>query len=372
MHRILIACLTTIMLTAANAPVQAQVGLQSRDWIDDTRPNLLQSEGGRPLDARIWYPAAPASLERAIAMGEDGAEIFIFGHAAPGADPVAGSYPLIVLSHGNGGSALQLMWLAEVLADSGYLVAAVNHHGNTAVEPELVEMAFATPWERAIDLSRLIDALLADPVFGPMIDAESIGVGGFSIGGYSALVAAGGRPDYDAYDAFCASALRDGTCGPQLENPDQVGAFERLQGDSVFEASRARLEAFEGDARVKASFLIAPALGAAFEADDLVGVQGPIALTAGDADQIAPAATNAAYIAQRHRDAALTLIEGGVGHYAFLGQCGPAGPRILPDLCMDAEGVDRAAVHQQAAALAVRHFDTAFGRSAGALRHGEE
>jgi len=360
MVRVFISALFCLSLTVLTAPSDAQVGLQSRHWVDDTRPNLLNpDQAGRPLDARIWHPAPASAALEPIATGEPGAEVFIFGQAAPGADPQPGRYPLVVLSHGNGGSAMQLMWLAEALARHGYVVAAVNHHGNTAVEPHMTEAAFATPWERAIDLSRLIDAMLADPLFGPLIDDDRIGVGGFSIGGFSALVAAGGRPDYDAYDAFCASDLRDGTCGPQLENPDQSGAFERLQGDPVFEASRARLDAYPGDPRIKASFLIAPALGAAFPAERLTGVAGPIALAVGDADQIAPANTNAVYIADRRPEAVLTLIEGGVGHYAFLSQCGPMGRQVASDLCTDAPGVDRAQVHRQAAALAIDHFNTA-------------
>jgi len=37
--------------------------------------------------------------------------------------------PLIVLSHGTGGGAAGMAWLAETLASNGYIVAAVNHHG---------------------------------------------------------------------------------------------------------------------------------------------------------------------------------------------------------------------------------------------------
>jgi len=39
--------------------------------------------------------------------------------------------PLIVISHGHGGSFLGRHDLAEVLADSGFVVAAINHPGDT-------------------------------------------------------------------------------------------------------------------------------------------------------------------------------------------------------------------------------------------------
>ena len=360
MVRLCLTALTLIGLSSVTALAQAPVGLQSRSWIDNNRLNLFTDEGGRPLDARIWYPALVSAQSQTIAEGEPGSEVFIFGQAAPGAALAPGRHPLIALSHGNGGSAMQLMWLAQALAEQGYVVAAVNHHGNTAAEPELLEQAFATPWERAFDLSVLIDQVLGDPVFGPSINPEQIGVGGFSIGGFSALVAAGGHPDFEALDAFCASENRDATCGPQLENPEHSGASVRLQDTAYMRASKDRLNAFEGDDRIRAVFLIAPALGAAFERDDLTRVHAPIALAVGDADRVAPAVTNAATIAERSSQAQLSLIEGGVGHYTFLAECGPIGVNALPDLCQDAEGVDRAAVHAQVAGLALDHFKSVF------------
>lgn len=82
--------------------------------------------------------------------------------------------PLILLSHGTGGSAGSLAWLGESLASNGFFAAAVNHHGNAAAtdEPRLEEtIVFGTG--RAIS------------------DAGRIGVAGFSLGGYTALASVG-------------------------------------------------------------------------------------------------------------------------------------------------------------------------------------
>jgi hypothetical protein len=38
------------------------------------------------------------------------------------------NFPLVMLSHGTGGGAATLAWLAETLASNGYIVVAVNHH----------------------------------------------------------------------------------------------------------------------------------------------------------------------------------------------------------------------------------------------------
>jgi len=46
-------------------------------------------------------------------------------------------------------------------------------------------------WERARDLSAVIEDILADPTFTTPIDAERIGAAGFSQGGYTMIAIAG-------------------------------------------------------------------------------------------------------------------------------------------------------------------------------------
>ena len=56
--------------------------------------------------------------------------------------------PLILLSHGATSLGLSLMWLGDFLAQHGYIVAAVNHHGNTAAGDQILAQGFALAWER--------------------------------------------------------------------------------------------------------------------------------------------------------------------------------------------------------------------------------
>jgi predicted dienelactone hydrolase len=44
------------------------------------------------------------------------------------------AYPIVLLSHGSTSVNLALGWLGAFLAEHGYIVAAVNHHGNTGAE----------------------------------------------------------------------------------------------------------------------------------------------------------------------------------------------------------------------------------------------
>ncbi|WP_429911558.1 alpha/beta hydrolase family protein [Glycocaulis sp.] len=349
--------ISAAVFAAALQAVTPAAGMAQRDWVDEARPHLLDAGASRPVHAVIWYPAADAPETIEIAAGPAQAPVFRFGHAAPGAEPAAGRHPLIVLSHGNGGAAMQMMWLGQKLAEAGYVVVAANHHGNTATEPHLDLRAFAAPWERAIDVHYLIDAMLADPVFGSWIDPERIGVGGFSIGGFTALVAAGARPDFEAYATFCESEARDGTCEPQIETPELRWRSDELQDDPVFAASQERLAALDGDSRIDAVFTIAPALGHAFDQAGLAGLQVPLFVIVGDADPATPAETNGLRIAELTEGASFHLAEGGVSHYSFLAECGPTGLEQVPQYCGDAAGVDRAAIHAQTVALAVDFFD---------------
>lgn len=70
------------------------------------------------LVTRIWYPADPALPEAPRDIGAPGHPIFR-GHPVVDGAPLSSaqaSYPLLVLSHGTGGSAADLDWLAASLA----------------------------------------------------------------------------------------------------------------------------------------------------------------------------------------------------------------------------------------------------------------
>src|SRR5580704_15320886 len=84
------------------------------------------------------------------------------GSAAPDAAPAGGPRrPLVLLSHGTGGTASGLAWLGSALAARGFVVAAIDHPGNNALEDYTVE-GFSLWWLRAVDLSAVIDAMLGD------------------------------------------------------------------------------------------------------------------------------------------------------------------------------------------------------------------
>src|SRR5262249_38497154 len=166
-------------------------------------------------------------------------------------------FPLILMSHGTGGTALSLAWFGTTLAAHGYIVAGVNHPGNNAMEPYTVE-GFSTWWERARDLSEVIDALLKDSTVRRPIDATPPGDGGFSLGCYTMIEIAGGITDPAAFIDFCASPKADGICTSPPEFPTLFEDFQKLVKENP-EFLRHATDSYH-DARVRSVFAIAPAL----------------------------------------------------------------------------------------------------------------
>ena len=122
--------------------------------------------------------------------------------------PAFNKFPLVALSHGTGGSAMQMAWLGTYLAARGYIVAAVNHPGNNAVTGYTTQ-GFIEGWERAKDISAVISDMLADPRFGSKIDPDRIGAAGFSYGGFTMMELAGATADLNRILAWCDEDQRD-------------------------------------------------------------------------------------------------------------------------------------------------------------------
>ena len=309
----------------------------------------------RALVTQVWYPAVPTTETSPQWLGPAESPWFRLGIWADGASPAEGRFPLVVLSHGTGGSSTMMGWLAQALAERGYVVAAVNHPGNNALEPYTAE-GFLLWWERAHDVSTLIDHLIADDELSARIDSRRIGAGGFSLGGYTVLALAGARTDPQAFRAFCRSRAVS-ICQDPAEFPGLFARWSELEKtDAAFQRASRRAAATYRDARVRAAFALAPALGPALTSESLRRVSIPVAVVAGELDSVADLDSNAKRVSALLRQVKLTLLPG-AGHYTFLASCTDRGREARPELCADAAPVDRDAVHRQAEALAIEFFD---------------
>lgn len=337
-----------------------KVGFAQRHFVPPP-PYEWRGSSGRALLAAIWYPAeAGAKAEPPHFGPPDGPPLFLGDPVAENAAlaPSPSRFPLILLSHGTGGTAQSLAWFASALAAQGYIVAGVNHPGNNATEPYTVQ-GFMLWWQRAEDLSRVLDGMLADPGFGPRIDRKRIGAAGFSLGGYTMMVIAGGISSRAQLAAFCQERQgQGGSCKSPPEFPDSVSKSADLaRTDPGFAAALRDSDKSYRDPRVRAVFAMAPPLAPAFTPESLAAIRIPVAIVAGEGDPIVPVGENARRYAAAIPHAELTIFPGAVGHYTFLDLCTPAGREARPAFCVDAPGVDRAAIHQATIGLASKFFD---------------
>jgi predicted dienelactone hydrolase len=320
------------------------VGLMRLKYSDPIRKSW-NKKTARPLVTYIWYPAQEGAPHEEIGIPPN-SPVFIGGLASRNAEirNADKQYPLIMMSHGTGGAGMQMMWLGRALAEKGYIVAAVDHHGNTAAEDSFDARGFRLPWERAKDITQVLNLLLKDPKFGPSIDKDKIGAVGFSLGGYTMVALAGGQTDIAGFERFCASVERDSTCDDQNEYPKASMEFEKLkQTDPYVKRSLSEHGNSFADPRISSFIALAPALGHAFSQESLEAIHHPFFIISGSADATAPIRTNANYLAEHIPNAKLSILTG-PGHYIFLNPCNKRGKKYVP-VCKDPDGVSRSKTH---------------------------
>src|SRR4029077_5096228 len=334
-----------------------KVGVTNRQFIPP-EPYQWRDAKTHALITDIWYPADPASVEQPQWIGNPDTPFASAGKAARDAKPIAApeKFPLILLSHGIGGSSFMMAWLGSALASHGFIAAAVNHPGNNALEDYTIPGAVF--WgQRAHDMSALLDLLLADPTFGPHIDPKRVAAAGFSLGGLTVLELAGGIAEFSRYQDFCKSPKADGMCVDTIEYPGLLAKVTALAiTDPAIQTGLRESAKSHRDPRIRAIFAMAPALGPAFDPDTLTKIILPTAVAAAAVDATVPPASSAKFFAANSHGAQLTLYQA-VGHYTFLATCAELGNRTQPRLCIDQAGILRDEIHAQTATMAAKFFD---------------
>lgn len=146
---------------------------------------VLDAERGTPFPVLVMYPSnAP---ERPEQIGLYRVDVAFEG-------PVAdGTHPLVIASHGSGGSNLTHRNLAVYLARQGFVVVLPEHPGNNRSNNELAGTHHLLA-DRPRQVRQVIDWAYGDEVLGARLLPDSVAVIGHSLGGYTALAVAGGRP----------------------------------------------------------------------------------------------------------------------------------------------------------------------------------
>jgi predicted dienelactone hydrolase len=347
-----------IVLAALAAGAAAAATVGERHFVaHEASAALRNASHDDNLRVTVWYPAAADAVEAPLDIGPRGKPFFTPGSAAPDAAfEDARPRPVILLSHGFGGTARIMAWFGTALARHGYIVVAVDHPGNNGRDQMTIAGAVLS-WERPGDLAVALDKVKSDPQVGPHLDLDRLGAAGFSAGGFTALVEAGARVDFERFLRFCDAHPDDGVCAPQKEFQ-----FSRSDAEAFFAqpAGAAALAHAKGDLSipgVKAAFVMAPAIVQSLDPDSLKGMRPPVRILLGDADKVAPPATNGQVAAALIPRAKLTALPH-VGHYDFLAECTPAGDATVPVCPTEAP---RAATHKIAVDEALAFFDATLG-----------
>jgi len=284
---------------------------------------MVPDPEGAPLEAGIWYPSKATAAPQRLGLFE---QTVADGGAVAGRD-----LPLIVMSHGTGGSFEGHYDTALALADSGFVVAAVTHTGDNYRE----QTQFGRLENRPRHIKVLIDYMLGSWQHHDALDPSRIGMFGFSAGGFTALVAIGGTPDMRTVAPYCAGYPDEWSCRMLKERKINVSANMTKQWNWVH------------DRRIVTAVIASPALGYAFSAEALSPVTVPIQLWRGDSDEILPHPNYAQAVYDRLPLKPEYHVVPNAGHFAFLAPCTPSLAAVAPEICRDPAGFDRAAFHRE-------------------------
>jgi predicted dienelactone hydrolase len=139
----------------------------------------------------VWFPAIVMYPTEVAPTPTRFGPYFI--EASANAPITAGCYPLVVFSHGSGGSHLLYRTICMHLAGNGYVVVMLEHPGNNRNHNEL-EGTNENLMNRPRHIRLAIDAVLSNVSFKDHVLADKVAVVGHSMGGYTALAIAGGTP----------------------------------------------------------------------------------------------------------------------------------------------------------------------------------
>lgn len=294
------------------------------------------------MTVALYYPTMVAP--RTIAMGP-----FTIS-AAIGARSVDKVKALILLSHGNAGTELGHSTLAQALARSGFLVAALRHPGDNWQDRSLIEKSPDRYFdERSRQASRVIDALLADPAWKDRIAADRqgprVGALGHSAGGTTVLALAGAKPDLSRIRKHCQAEA--------AEDPIFCAV-----GRSAVEMPLSTVAPSLRDERVRAIVAMAPA-GVPLTAESLAAVRPATLIYEAELDRYLVPRFHAEWVARNLPAPNLHRVPN-AWHYAFMDT--PTMPIPSPDgdLAANPPGFDREAFLKQLALEITAFFDKTF------------
>lgn len=239
-----------------------QVGTQILNLTDAARDN-------RELQTFVWYPAQ---------VSKDAPRPYL-------PDDSGAPYPLIIYSHGFGGSPSEFTDVVNRLVSHGFVVAAVDHRDETPPDIMLVNR----PLDVLFLLNQLADLPDESPLAG-IIDTDHVGVTGFSMGGYTTMAVSGARINPDSFKQWCADHpdVKPSYYCEAAPVWDTIAAYHDQYAPASSDAADDGLWQPLTDERIKAVFALAPCRSQIFGDEGLAAVTIPVFIVGGTADEACP------------------------------------------------------------------------------------
>jgi predicted dienelactone hydrolase len=322
--------LLLLSIAAFSAPALSAVGFEQFSVPDPAR---------KPLSVAVWFPSVGRTVSSSVGPFQQ--------MVVPDGTVLGAGLPLVLISHGSGGSNGSHYDTALALASAGFVVVALTHTGDN-----YMDQSYAGNREDLTDRPRQVRVVLSYMLTSwtqhDRLDAGRVGMFGFSLGGFTTLVAVGGIPDLGRMRNLCTSRPTAPECL----------FIKQRNGDQLSPAPFP--PAWIHDQRVKAAVVAAPAVSYLFGPGSLKDVKVPIQLWRASNDDQVPDAWNTALIREDLAKPPDEHVVTGAGHYVFLPPCSEALAKQAPQICTDRPGFDRHAFHLDFNREVVAFFKKAF------------
>ncbi len=293
------------------------------------------------IDVALWYPSAAAEADKSFGAYRM--------QVATGAPAAPGKFPLVVISHGTGGSSFGHNRFALALARAGFVVAAPEHPGDNYRDRSLVADA-RYGYERPRQVSRVIDFLLAEPEWKDRIDRDRVGAIGHSAGGYTVAALIGGVPDWSRLRVHCETVKDDPAC---VFRDPKLGVAPGDPAPLVLPTSVAASGSV-ADPRIHAAVLLAP-LGVPFVPGSFKESKATVLLIGAEFDEALARQYHYGYLRQQLPSATARLAPG-AGHYSFISLPVAEFRAAFGPAAKDPSGFDRETLQAQLSAEIVEFF----------------